>query len=209
MSNKPPPERLADVHRRLLAGDPVAPAELAELAIEPLAHDLSLGKRRLRDETFAVDAATDAVLDFAKRPGAYDPSAMAVWSFLCMAARRNLANRLVAERRHTGRVFRFGSVELRARVRNRDAESPLDELAEGEFARKRLADLASGPMEPLSTEDLAVLRLVADGERDTERFATVMGVADRPREEQQKLVKQAKDRLLKRLRRYASEGPDD
>ncbi len=206
MSNKPPPERLADVYRRLLAGDPVAPAELAELAIEPLAYELTLGKRRLRDETFAIDAATDAVLDFAKRPGAYDPSAMAVWSFLCMAARRNLANRLLAERRHTGRVFRFGSVELRARARNRDSESPLDGLAEAEFVRRRLEELG---LDSFSPEDLAILRLMADGERDTARFAAVTGIADRSREEQSKLVKQAKDRLLKRLRRSASEGSDD
>ncbi len=209
MSNKPLLGHLADLHRRLLAGDPVAPAELAELAIEPLAHELRIGKGRVRDETLSIDAATDAVLELAKRPETYDPSVMAVWSFLYMAARRNLANRLVAEGRHARRILRSGSVELREPARNEDSENPLDKLAEAESAGKGLANLASGPMDSLSSEDLAVLRLVAGGERDTARFAAVMGVADRPREEQQKLVKQAKDRLLKRLRRSASEGPDD
>lgn len=209
MSNKPPPERLTDLHRRLRAGDPIASAELAELAIHPLAQELRVGRARARDETFAIDAATDAVLDLAKRPDSYDPAVMAVWSYLCMAARRNLANLLLKERRHTGRILRFAAVELPTAARNEAPVRPLEEMADAELARKRLAALASGPMNSLSSEDLAVLRLVADGERDTGRFAAAMGCADRPREEQQRLVKQVKDRLLRRLKRSISEGSNE
>lgn len=209
MASKPPPECLDDLHRRLLAGDPIAPAELAELAIEPLTQELRHGRGRQRDETHAIDAATDAVFDLSKHPESFDPSAMAVWSFLCMAARRNLANIFLKERRHAGRIFRFADVALPTSARNQGGVTPLDGLADAERAQKRLAELASGPMSSISPEELAVLRLLADGERDTVRFAVVMGCADRPVDEQRLLVKQTKDRLLKRLKRSVSEGSDE
>jgi hypothetical protein len=210
MSNKPLPEHLAELHRRLLARDPVAPAELAESTIEPLAKELRIGTGRVRDEQLSIDAATDAALELARRAEKYDPTKMAVWSFLCMAARRNLANALLKERRHAARVFfRSAAVALPPSVRNRASVRPLDQLADAELARTRLAELASGPMSTLPPEDLAVLRLMAAGERETARFAAVIGCADRPRKEQQRLVKQVKDRLLKQLRRSASEGSDE
>lgn len=209
MGNKPPPERLNDLHRRLLVDDPIAPAELAELTIEPLAHELRFGRGRTRDENHAVDAATDAVLDLAKHPASFIAGRMTIWSFLCMAARRNLANALLKERRHAARVLRFAAVALPPSARKEGAVTPLNELADAELAHKRLAELTSGPVSSLSPEELAVLRLVADGERDTARFAAVMGCADRSMDEQRRLVKQAKDRLLKRLKRSVSEDSDD
>jgi hypothetical protein len=209
MASKPPPERLDDLYRRLLARDPIAPAELAELAIEPLARELRYGRGRPRDETHIIDSATDAVLDFAKHPESFDPSKVAIWSFLCMAARRNLANNLLKERRNAGKILRFAAVALPSSARNEGAVTPLDGLADAELAQRRLAELASGPMGSFSSDEMAVLRLVADGERDTARFAAVMGCADRPMDEQRTLVKLTKDRLMKRLRRSVSEGSDE
>lgn len=208
MSAKPTPEHLIDVHRRLLDNDAAAPAELAELVIEPLALELMRGPKRPRDEAFAVDAATDAVLECAKDPRSFDPSRLPLWSFLRMAARRDLANRILKERRHAGLVRRYADVALPASARNKPTD-PMDGLVEAELARKQLEGLTLGPMKSLADPDLAVLRLVAEGVRDTARFAAVMGLNDQPVQEQRRLVKQAKDRILKRLKRHAAGDPNE
>src|SRR5665213_2647203 len=107
MFTKPDPADLLSIHRRLLAGDPVAPAALAELVIDPLTKTIQFGRSEFRDQCMASEAVTDAVLDFAKSPAAFHPARSNVWSFLEMASRRNLANILLKERRQRARVSRF------------------------------------------------------------------------------------------------------
>jgi hypothetical protein len=64
---------------------------------------------------------------------------------------------------------------------------------------------AAAPLVPpgLTDRDLAVLALLRDGERKTAAYARVLGIADRPIEEQRRIVKREKDRLQKRLARAA------
>src|SRR5688500_10732710 len=72
MFTRPTAKHLLCIHQRLIAGDPVAPAELAAVAIAPLAAILRINNR-LRDESMAHDAATDSVLEFAKSPESHKP----------------------------------------------------------------------------------------------------------------------------------------
>lgn len=205
MPERPSTECLLDLHRRLLAIDPVAPAELTQVAVDALAEELRQGSRRIRDDCVALDAATDAILEFAKQPRAFDPARLDPWAYLKMAARGNAANILKKEWRHRDRVFRFAEVELRGSAGNKEIARPPDEVADQEIARARLDALASGPINAMPAEDIAVLRLIAAGERATGPYATILGLADRPEHEQRRCVKQAKDRVIKRLKRSVPE----
>jgi len=201
-------EHLLALHRRLLAADPVAPAELAHAAIDALADELREGSRRIRDDCTALDAATDAVLEFSKQPQTYDPSRLTPWAYLRMAARRNLANTLRKESRHRNRILRFANVALHGAAGNKEVASPSTDLADQERARVRLDALSAGPICAMPAEDHAVLRLIADGERATGPFAAILGITSQPEHEQRRRVKQAKDRVLKRLTRSAPEELD-
>lgn len=209
MDMKPSPERLAELHRRLIAGDAAAPAEFIELLLPWLVEEMGRARGRLRDEQIAFDAATDALVHFVKAPGRYDNAQASITSYLNMAARRNLSNALLKERRHKARIFRLEPVAQAEAARNETSEGLLADLGDRDVARKRLEELTGGQMGALSTEDHAVLRLLSDGERSTERFAFVMGIAGKSDQEKKLLVKQAKDRLLRRLRRSSSETDHD
>lgn len=204
MGKRPTAEALLSIHQRLLAEDPVAPAELAEMSIEHLAEELRIGNSRLRDESMAYDAATDAILEFAKFPHRYEPSRSGVWSFLKMAARRNLANLQQKENRQRGRISRFKSVALHDPTRKKTEKSILASLAEAEEDGALRKELRAKTVS-FSPEEAAVFSLMSDGVRATEEYARVLGIDDRPRDEQKRVVKRVKDRLLKRLKRSLKE----
>jgi hypothetical protein len=207
MFTKPAAERLLAVHKRLLAGDPVAPAELAYLTIAPLAEALRISSRGLRDESMAHEAATDAVLDLAKSPQSYTPGRSGVWSFLEMAAGRNLANLLLKERRQRGKISRFADVALHDPARKKVQDSVLTSLAETE-ATGALGQKLNAKVASMSPADAFVINLMSDGVRATAEYARVLGIADRPKDEQKRAVKRVKDRLLKRLKRSLQENED-
>jgi DNA-binding CsgD family transcriptional regulator len=208
MFTKPDPEQLLSIHQRLVAGDTIAPAEFAELVIPPLAEVLRITNKDLRDENMADEASTDAVLDFVKSPQVYVHGRSSIWSFLEMAAQRNLSNLLVKERRQQGRIARFKDVALHDPARKKDQESPLAFLAELETTgscRERVnAEIAS-----LSPVEAAVFRLMSDGIRRTDEYAQALGIADKPLKEQRQKVKQVKDRLMKRLKRSLRETDNE
>ena len=204
MFTKPDPELLRSIHQRLVAGDPVAPAEFAELMVPLLAKILRIANKDLRDESMAEEAAIDAILDFVKSPQTYVSDRSSIWSFLEMAARRNLANLLVKEQRQRGRISRFKDIALHDPARKKDQESPLAFLAELEITatcRERVnTEIAS-----LSPMEAKVFRLMSDGVRQTDKYVRVLGIADKPMKEQRQKVKQVKDRLMKRLKRALQE----
>lgn len=197
---KPSAEHLLAIHQRLLADDPVAPAELAEVAIEPLVEELRLGRRRLRDESMVYEAVVDAVLELTKLPHRYDRAKSSMWSYLKMSARGNLANLLLKEHRQRNRVFRSATVALHDPARKKMEEDVLTLVAEAEMTGL-LQDKLAKEIASLSPGDAAVFRLMSDGVRDTAQYANALGIGDKPPEEQRRIVKQAKDRLMKRLKR--------
>jgi len=187
----PSPEQLAELHQLLLAGDATAPAMLAEAV-----HD-------------ELDAVVDAVMDFVKAPERFDPSQMGILSFLEMAARRNLSNALVSLRRQNMRILQAGAVALEESARNEKERRPLDALSRRERTRRMLDAIDAEQSKSFSPEEVAVLRLIADGERATDRYAEVLGLSDKPVVEQRRIVKQVKDRLMKRLKRSIAGIDDD
>ncbi len=208
MFTKPDPQRLIELHRRLIADDPVAPSEFAELTVEALTEVIRIGNHDLRDANMADEAATDAILDFLKSPKTFDPGQSSIWSFLEMAARRNLSNLVLKESRQHGKGIRYKDVALHDPARKKVQESPLASLTEVE-ATTTAHEKVDAEVASLSPTEAAVFKLMSDGVRRTADYARALGIADRPAGEQKLAVKQVKDRLMKRMKRSLQEADDE
>jgi hypothetical protein len=193
----PPADRAAELHRRLAAADPLAPADFAQAFLEPLAAFLYRTNRQV-DEHLCGEAAGRAIVSVVKNPSSYDPAKGELAAYLKMAAAGDLKNLLARERKHReGRVDQ-NPVELADAAGNTPAEGPGDDPGLS-FDHPALAAVIAG----LSDVDRAVLGLMRAGERKTEAFAAVLGIGHLPVGEQRAEVKREKERIFKRLRRAA------
>jgi hypothetical protein len=195
----------ADLHQRLCDGDPTAPSQFCDLYLPQLLADRHRwAVPGVRDEHLVEDAAITAVLDFVKRPDAYDRARLAILPYLRMAAKADLLNLLARERRHAIRRAPLDAVELRPVVGNdeREAQSErTDPPAEAlvHRLRERLPD-------PCDREAAA---LMLGGVRETAAYAVLYGLRDLPIAEQRRIVKQHKDRLDKVMKRLGKRIRDD
>ena len=190
----PDPDELADLFRRVCAGDRPAIADFISAALDPLAADL---RRRHpeADEHARLTAAEDAVLALVRNPSIYDPARGTLIAFLRLSAEGDLRNARNREARyHRGRES-GDSVELAPDRRNTPAEDLADDLPSFDDP-----DLAA-EIAAFSPVERAVFELMLAGERATAAYAPVLGVGHLPADEQAREVKRAKDRLLKRLQR--------
>lgn len=167
--------------------------------------------RRLRpnfwglDETDIRDVVLDVILAYAEHSERYDPSKSRLDSYLAMAAQGDLLN-------------------LVEKLKRRPKAVPIDDVAEPELERnsrheeetRRIREALAALMpriceilpEPTYRE---VLELMADGVRDSRRFAEVLRCTDLEVAEQRRRVKQAKDLIRLRLKRGGTriEGDGD
>lgn len=177
---------------RRLTADPDTAVEFADLVLPPLLATLT-HLFPVSDQQFVVTAAGNAVLAFLKHPARFDPSRSSVRGFLVMIAKRRMSNALASERRHHADRIPWDSVELDAADRNEVEDDPPsfdDPRLQPEIAR-------------LSDVERAVFDLMRRGERDSELFATAMGLSERTVEERRAEVKRMKDKILARLKRAA------
>ncbi len=145
--------------------------------------------------------ADEVIFSVAQAPQQYLPERGNLATYLRLAARRDVLNALARERRRARWQIPLRDVELLQRAGNTSQEADPAELVSD-----RLADAASLIAQVharFTSSEWAIVQLILDGERRTERFAALLGLADRPREEQAREVKRVKDRLLRRLRRLA------
>lgn len=199
------------IHNRLVRGDKVASAELAEALLDDLVAKL---KRRFSGESdhdLLVDAAIEAVMSYVKNPGQFDPDRRSLKGFLVMAADGDYRN--LRDKRRRFRVHETGveDVEESASARNKrihtladsDGVGPLSEAIhrEDEEAYRRFLNETF-----VDQVDRQLADLVLSNERSTDRFSEVLGIQDEPIEQQRKIVKNHKDRIKKRLERLRSDS---
>ncbi|MFY9822778.1 MAG: hypothetical protein WAM82_15455 [Thermoanaerobaculia bacterium] len=186
-----------EVHERLLAEHPTAPAELAEIAVGPLTRALERKYPRLKDPTLVADAVTDSLIDYFKNPGKFDSSKRGLYGYLLMAAEGDLKNALAKRNRRQAEVAEDIEVEVAAAggkvmVEARDVVAELYT----ERVRQEINELFHDP------KDREMVELIFEGERATEAFVAVLGIETWTTAEQRSEVKRHKDRLKKRLREY-------
>ena len=185
------------LHRRLLANDPFASAEIAETFLKPLVRALHGGFHALPDPHLVESAAEDSLLSYLKEPSKFDPSRSSLLGYLSMDARGDLRNLLAKERRRSEKV-----VELFPSA----SEYPSEEVAEidqfPESSSNRLKDsehpspIVRRTLEKITdATDRQLVDLMINGVRRTEDYAAVLGITNLPTEDQKKIVKRHKDRL--------------
>lgn len=193
---------LLELHEGLCAGDPTAPARLFGVVHRAITRTL----RRLHphaSEDQVNDATVDAVLSYIRGPEQYRPDKQSLFSYLVMSARGDLRNLLAKEQRRRVKEILRDDVELPHDDGNNRLET---NFTESEDIKRSLAKLESALDDP---KDLAIIRLMAAGERSTARFAEELGAAHLPANEQRKLVKREKDRIKKWIERRTKDPRDD
>jgi hypothetical protein len=193
---------LGQLHERVLSGDPVAPAKLAERLLPVLNRRLQAWSTTIDDPHMVPSAIGLVVARYLNDPDRFDPERGGLVAYLSMQVRGDVLNELDSRRRrrqHESPVEAL--VELESAGRDStveeealDAVDPLDVApAVVEAARRALGEF--------SEVDRRLLLMMAEGMRATSAYAAVLGISHLPAEHQQKAVKQHKDRLQKRLER--------
>jgi hypothetical protein len=194
------------LHARLLAGDPTAPSDLVCLYLAPLIAWL-LRTHAGHDPELLETVAADLLLDVGIRPTQYDPDRLSLFAYLRMAARGDVRNAEEKERRRAAHQISLDDVEVRLPARNSwwtSEADPADEVI-AMLGRERVLAIRG----QFDDRDWECVLLLLDGERRAEPYAALLGLRDRPREEQAAEVKRTKDRLKKKLQRMWRRQADD
>jgi hypothetical protein len=196
-----------ELHRALLARDPTAPEAVGRAVLEPLADETERQFRHVSAD-IAEQAALDAVWEYLRRPEhCQATTAAGVVAYLRGVARKKVLDELRRERRRHAREERWGQqtagqVEREA-VELRDAATTMEQDEDTAALEARRTEVL-GALD--SETDRRLLELKLSGERKTGAFAKILAITHLPMAEQQKIVKQHKDRIDKIVRRARGRG---
>lgn len=185
---------LAVLHDRVLSGDRSVSAELFVRLHAPISRTI-FGRFRGSGLIWedAADLATDAMVSYLDRPQLFDPARASLFTYLVLIANGDALNLLrnrVAEQRNFARL-----VELSGLDGNIVHDDESRRLEAAKLLREHLDEIAETAM------DRSVLRLMLEGEQDTPAYAAAMQIGHLSEAEQRRMVKQARDKIEKRLRR--------
>jgi len=190
-------ERLNEIHARLVGGSRSASRDLFVLALVPVKKYLLKNHPSLGDDD-AHDVATDAILAYLQSPERFDPAKASLWTYLCMTAGTDAIDVLRRRgRQQAGLEIAKQDVELCVA----DANDRVD--MENSIDAQRIIQ-AHGARLATNESERQLLVLLLEGEKSTEAFASILGLDPR-QSATVDLVKQAKDRMLLRLRRLRDE----
>ncbi len=189
------------IHRRVLAHDPTAFAELCEAALPHLVAFLSEAFPQ-QDVHLRETIAIDLLLGYQSKPQQYDAGRLSLFAYLRMAARYDMLNALDRQRRDESRLVDLDgrSVELGLSDRNTEQDDAFEEWLR-EHTEWPFGEIVRALRAGLSATDEQVLMLMLSGERRSAAYAEAIGIAHLDEAAQRREVKRAKDRILKKLRR--------
>lgn len=200
-------EQELDLHERLLSGDPVAPAQLAETYLNPLIAFLKGTSDKSIPPDFIDEAAEDAIISLGKKPASFDPGRnpgeLPLLAYLKMAARRDLQNILQKGQRQKKGSQSLETVELsedEGKYLGVDEEPPMI-LQMKEEAEKAEREILAPVRQGLNAGEERVLELILEGERKTSVFAKALGIQHLAPSEQEAEVYRVKDKLKRRIKR--------
>ncbi len=191
----------ARFHQELVNGDHLAPSKIAELFLPLLARALHRKFHNISDSHLVDIAVADALLSYLTNPQKFDPSRGKLFTYLWIASQGDLLNRLQQERKHTSRKLDEKVVELPsyATVNRIQAEEDPEAILLLSEETLRVKEEVNAII--TDEGDRAIVALMLDGIRETATYAEILGLKDRPFEEQTLLVKRTKDRIKVALRR--------
>jgi RNA polymerase sigma-70 factor (ECF subfamily) len=187
------------LHERVLAGDPVAPVDVFQGLMEPLADALRRDLPCTQDE--AYDSGVDAVLAYLEEPGRYDRTRGRLSTYLMDIAKKRAIDRL---RSRTAATQRDETYAAAVELRRSNPKEEMEAEIEAHELWQRIEEAVP------SERDRRVLKLILAGERSTAALAEAVGVTGISPFEQRREVKQHRDRLMKILERLGMRlGHDD
>jgi RNA polymerase sigma-70 factor (ECF subfamily) len=200
-------QEAADIHLRLLGGDPTASYDFACAFLEPLTTWLSHIFPSVDPHNHST-AAEDAIINLIKRPSIYDPNRGGLAAYLRMSAKRDLQNLLRKETRRQSRHVSLEVVELSSEgwKLSKEGSDPAD-IYQAQVVMEDLQGSLEKPPVPeqiladLSAQESQVLHLMRQGERKTSAFAEILDIQSMPAAQQKLEVKRVKDRLKRRIER--------
>jgi RNA polymerase sigma-70 factor (ECF subfamily) len=189
--------RLNEIHDRLIGGSRTASRDLFLSALGPIKGYLLKTHSGLGEDD-AHDLATDAILAYLQAPERFDPTRASLWTYLCMTAGTDAVDLIRKRvRQRSGLESAKRDVELGVA----DANDGVD--MEHSIDAERIMR-AHGDRLATNEPERRILTLLLKGEKSTEAYADALGLDPRQSATVTQ-VKQAKDRLLLRLRRLRDE----
>lgn len=191
-------DRLNEIHARMLGGSRTASRDLYQVALKPLMGFIA-GQFPTFSEDDLYDLAADAIMICVTNPEGCDTSKSSLWSYLCRIAKadaidllRKTTNReeLLSEKAETD--VEFWAARAKDVFRDDDA---IDARHIMKLYGHRLAT---------NEAEAKVLALILNEEGKTTAFAEALGL-DPSAPDNERLVKQAKDRMLLRMKRLRDE----
>jgi DNA-directed RNA polymerase specialized sigma24 family protein len=189
---------LNEIHDQMIAGSRTASRDLYHAALRPLMGFLASQFPSLSDDAL-YDLASDAMMIYLTSPQGCDTSKSSLWSFLCRIAKadaidllRKTTNRdqLLSEKADTD--VEFWATRAKDVFRDEDA---IDARHIMKLHGHRLAK---------NNSEARVLVLMLNDENKTSAYAEALGL-DPGSPDIERTVKQAKDRMLLRLKRLRDE----
>ena len=203
---RPPTNQVNAIYQRLLAHEADAPGDFIELLLEPLIEEIRRRFPSLPMPDLIADVVTDTLLTFVQSPTSYKMERGDLWKYLLMDARGDLLNEWDKEQRRRAKEIPFNLVAHDRSDRNSNVveEEVMQRLGmtafpEGMDAQAAISHLYTAIPDP---QDRQVLLLMYNGERRTSAFAVLLGIEHLPIKAQRQRVKQVKDRLRLRIKRY-------
>jgi hypothetical protein len=193
---------LGRLHERLLAGDPVAPAELAERLLPLLRARLAGFAATVDDPHMVLSAVGLVIARYLTDPSRFDPLRGGLATYLAMEVRGDVRNELDSRRRRRRHESPVAEpVELEPHGRDSTVEEEALDAVDPLGVSPAAVQAARQALGELDEVDRRMLEMMAEGVRPTSAYAAVLGISHLPVDLQRKAVKQHKDRLQKRLER--------
>jgi hypothetical protein len=190
--------RLNEIHERMLAGSRTASRDLFTVALKPLIGFLA-GRFPSLSNDDLYDLASDAIMIYVTRPEACNTGMSSLWSFLCRVAKadaidllRKTANREELLSKKTDSDVEFWASRTKDVFRD-----------EGAIDARHIMQL-HGYRLVKNEMEARVLALILNDEDRTAAYAEALAL-DPGAPDVERIVKQAKDRMLLRMKRLRDE----
>ena len=185
------------LHQRLLDGSRTATSEIAEMFFQPLIKSLRIEFKQLKEPHLIDMVVADAFINYFKHPEKFEPSRSSLFTYLRIRARTYLLNSL-GQQAFAKKVVELDEAETVHQTRDEGAPDPEAAIVSHTFQAEIMQQVQKYITDPI---DLRLVGLLTKGVRDTNEYAEVLGITDRPFAEQKKTVKRHKDRINKIIER--------
>ncbi len=191
-----------ELHNRLISGDVIVSAELAEFFMPLMIGRLNRGFQNIDDPHLIETSVVDALMDYLTRPNQYDPNRSNLFSYLILKAKSDLLNYLRQNKKDQSFLNLAEIVELEEDSSVYGVEL-IDDIDIETIVIDKLSPIWNRLLTIIPDEkDQEIVKLMMNGVRETEIYAEVIGIQNLPDEDQCRIVKQNKDRLKKVILRH-------